>query len=116
MNRALRSRQKLRWPAILRAEQVTNGIAVRMALLFLLIAGHAKGVPIREKPATAESRATDIKDPSHASRLKMDALSIRARKPDASLDVLLDGEQIAEIAPPGKILDECGSRFLTPAA
>ena len=51
-------------------DQVTNGIAVRMAVLFLLIAGHADQEP---HPATdvqqpRNRRATDIKDPSHASR------------------------------------------------
>ena len=44
-------------------EQVTNGIAVRMALLFLVIAGNEEGMH-----PTSEAVATDIKDPSHASR------------------------------------------------
>jgi aspartate carbamoyltransferase catalytic subunit len=54
-------------------EQVTNGIAVRMALLFLLISG----VPddVRDAPTTAgeeaqtprNRRSTDKKDLSHAS-------------------------------------------------
>ena len=52
-------------------DQVTNGIAVRMALLFLLTAGHneAEGThPVSESQRPRNRRATDIKDPSHASR------------------------------------------------
>jgi aspartate carbamoyltransferase catalytic subunit len=51
-------------------DQVTNGIAVRMALLFLLIAGHSEeGThPANETQQPRNRRATDIKDPSHASR------------------------------------------------
>jgi len=51
-------------------DQVTNGIAVRMALLFLLIAGHSEeGVhPVNEAQQPRNRRATDVKDPSHASR------------------------------------------------
>src|SRR5262249_32762344 len=49
-------------------DQVTNGIAVRMALLFLLTAG----TPENEHPFVEEApqnrRATDVKDASHASR------------------------------------------------
>ena len=44
-------------------DQVTNGIAVRMALLFLVIAGTEEGTH-----PTSEAVATDIEDPSHASR------------------------------------------------
>jgi aspartate carbamoyltransferase catalytic subunit len=59
-------------------EQVTNGIAVRMALLFLLMAGGDPGAipspgvleaPTHEQPRNR--RSTDqknVKDPSHASR------------------------------------------------
>ena len=53
-------------------EQVTNGIAVRMALLYLLLTG---GTPEETAHPAADAqtsprnrRATDIKDPSHASR------------------------------------------------
>ena len=56
-------------------EQVTNGIAVRMALLFLLAAGHNDDAayPATEQPQPRNRRATDIKDPSikdpsHAAR------------------------------------------------
>ena len=51
-------------------DQVTNGIAVRMALLFLLCAGHSEEEthPASEEPQPRNRRATDIKDPSHASR------------------------------------------------
>ena len=51
-------------------EQVSNGIAVRMALLFLLIAGlPAEGAhPAALASEPRNRRATDIKDPSHASR------------------------------------------------
>jgi aspartate carbamoyltransferase catalytic subunit len=54
-------------------EQVTNGIAVRMALLFLLISGAAEdgeqtaGPGAEETPALRNRRSTDKKDPSHAS-------------------------------------------------
>src|ERR1700687_5515845 len=44
-------------------EQVTNGIAVRMALLFLVIAGNEEGMH-----PSSEAVATDITDASHASR------------------------------------------------
>jgi aspartate carbamoyltransferase catalytic subunit len=44
-------------------DQVTNGIAVRMALLFLVITGNEEGMH-----PTSEAVATDIEDPSHASR------------------------------------------------
>jgi aspartate carbamoyltransferase catalytic subunit len=52
-------------------EQVTNGIAVRMALLYLLTVGVPEqgGHPAAEAPAASRNRrATDLKDPSHASR------------------------------------------------
>ncbi len=59
-------------------EQVTNGIAVRMALLFLLAAGGSEDdtQPATETPAPRNRRSTDqkdatdrkeVKDPSHAS-------------------------------------------------
>jgi aspartate carbamoyltransferase catalytic subunit len=44
-------------------DQVTNGIAVRMALLFLVIAGNEEGMH-----PTTEAVATEIKDTSHAAR------------------------------------------------
>jgi len=52
-------------------EQVTNGIAVRMALLYLLTGGSPEegmhpAVESEEPPRNR--RATDVKDPSHASR------------------------------------------------
>jgi aspartate carbamoyltransferase catalytic subunit len=53
-------------------EQVTNGIAVRMALLFLLAAGHNEegSHPAtdaqQQQPQPRNRRATDIKDSSHA--------------------------------------------------
>jgi aspartate carbamoyltransferase catalytic subunit len=51
-------------------DQVTNGIAVRMALLFLLCAGHGEEEthPASEAPQPRNRRASDVKDPSHASR------------------------------------------------
>jgi aspartate carbamoyltransferase catalytic subunit len=51
-------------------DQVTNGIAVRMALLFLLIAGSSENGehPAAEVQGPKNRRATDVKDPSHASR------------------------------------------------
>ena len=51
-------------------DQVTNGIAVRMALLFLLCTGNSEEEthPASEEPQPRNRRATDIKDPSHASR------------------------------------------------
>jgi aspartate carbamoyltransferase catalytic subunit len=52
-------------------DQVTNGIAVRMALLFLLTTGHNDGEgthPISDAQQPRNRRATDIKDPSHAAR------------------------------------------------
>src|ERR1700682_1768284 len=51
-------------------EQVTNGIAVRMALLFLLTAGHSDdgAHPVNQTEQPRNRRATDTKDPSHASR------------------------------------------------
>jgi aspartate carbamoyltransferase catalytic subunit len=54
-------------------EQVTNGIAVRMALLFLLISGPTEDgsdpatVPKEEAPPQRNRRSTDKKDLSHAS-------------------------------------------------
>ncbi len=51
-------------------EQVTNGVAVRMALLFLLISGTAEDGthPMAKAVPTKNRRSTDQKDPSHASR------------------------------------------------
>ena len=51
-------------------DQVTNGIAVRMALLFLLCTAHSEEEthPASEEPQPRNRRATDVKDPSHASR------------------------------------------------
>jgi aspartate carbamoyltransferase catalytic subunit len=54
-------------------EQVTNGIAVRMALLFLLISGPTEDgsdpatIPKEEAPPQRNRRSTDKKDLSHAS-------------------------------------------------
>jgi len=51
-------------------EQVTNGIAVRMALLFLLISGASEddAHPMAGESAAKNRRSTDQKDPSHAAR------------------------------------------------
>jgi aspartate carbamoyltransferase catalytic subunit len=55
-------------------EQVTNGIAVRMALLYLLTVGAPEeGQPTADpaaelEAATPKRRSTDAKDPSHAPR------------------------------------------------
>jgi aspartate carbamoyltransferase catalytic subunit len=51
-------------------EQVTNGIAVRMALLFLLMASDTENAatPVTEEQAPRNRRSTDVKDPSHAAR------------------------------------------------
>ncbi len=60
-------------------EQVTNGIAVRMALLYLLIVGvpeegahpavdRSAGANAEEGQQSRNRRSTDAKDPSHASR------------------------------------------------
>jgi aspartate carbamoyltransferase catalytic subunit len=51
-------------------DQVTNGLAVRMALLFLLTAGDSENGehPAIEAQAPRNRRSTDVKDPSHASR------------------------------------------------
>jgi aspartate carbamoyltransferase catalytic subunit len=54
-------------------EQVTNGIAVRMALLFLLISGaaedggHPAGASGEDSQAPRNRRSTDKKEPPHAS-------------------------------------------------
>lgn len=50
-------------------EQVTNGVAVRMGLLFLLISGTTgDGTHPMAEAAEKSRRSTDEKDPSHASR------------------------------------------------
>jgi aspartate carbamoyltransferase catalytic subunit len=51
-------------------EQVTNGIAVRMALLFLLISGSSEDSsrPANETEHPRNRRSTNVKDSSHASR------------------------------------------------
>jgi len=51
-------------------EQVTNGVAVRMALLFLLISGTTEDGthPMAQAVPTKNRRSTDQKDPSHAAR------------------------------------------------
>jgi aspartate carbamoyltransferase catalytic subunit len=51
-------------------EQVTNGIAVRMALLYLLTMGGTEEAahPVAEVQEPRNRRSTDIKDPSNASR------------------------------------------------
>ena len=51
-------------------EQVTNGVAVRMALLFLLISGTTEDGthPMAEAAPAKNRRSTDQKDPPHASR------------------------------------------------
>jgi aspartate carbamoyltransferase catalytic subunit len=51
-------------------EQVTNGIAVRMALLFLLMAGDSENgaPPMAEEQSPRNRRATDVRDPWHAAR------------------------------------------------
>jgi aspartate carbamoyltransferase catalytic subunit len=51
-------------------QQVTNGLAVRMALLFLLTSGAPEdgAHPAVDAQAQKNRRVTDVKDPSHASR------------------------------------------------
>jgi aspartate carbamoyltransferase catalytic subunit len=53
-------------------EQVTNGIAVRMALLFLLVAGYSEEeshpVADAQQQQPRNRRATDVKDSTHAAR------------------------------------------------
>jgi aspartate carbamoyltransferase catalytic subunit len=51
-------------------EQVTNGVAVRMALLFLLISGTTEDGthPMAQAVPAKNRRSSDKKDPSHASR------------------------------------------------
>jgi len=51
-------------------EQVTNGVAVRMALLFLLVSGTDEDGthPMAEAAPEKSRRSTDEKDPSHAAR------------------------------------------------
>jgi aspartate carbamoyltransferase catalytic subunit len=51
-------------------DQVTNGIAVRMALLFLLTTGDSENGehPAADAQTPKNRRSTDVKDPSHASR------------------------------------------------
>jgi hypothetical protein len=51
-------------------EQVTNGIAVRMALLFLLISGASEDGthPMAEAVPAKNRRSTDQEDSSHAAR------------------------------------------------
>ena len=51
-------------------EQVTNGVAVRMALLFLLISGTTEDGthPMAQTVPAKNRRSSDKKDPSHASR------------------------------------------------
>ncbi len=51
-------------------EQVTNGVAVRMALLFLLVSGTDEDGthPMAEAAPEKNRRSTDEKDPSHAAR------------------------------------------------
>jgi aspartate carbamoyltransferase catalytic subunit len=51
-------------------EQVTNGVAVRMALLFLLTSGTTEDGthPMAEAVPAKNRRSTDQKDPSHATR------------------------------------------------
>jgi aspartate carbamoyltransferase catalytic subunit len=51
-------------------DQVTNGIAVRMALLFLLTTGYSDdgAHPVTQTEQPRNRRAADVKDPSHASR------------------------------------------------
>jgi aspartate carbamoyltransferase catalytic subunit len=50
-------------------EQVTNGVAVRMAILYLLISGATEDGthPAAETQPLRNRRSTDQKDPSHAS-------------------------------------------------
>jgi aspartate carbamoyltransferase catalytic subunit len=50
-------------------EQVTNGIAVRMALLFLLLTGSPEeGTHPAQGVEQPRRRSTDLKDPTHAAR------------------------------------------------
>ena len=49
-------------------EQVTNGIAVRMALLFLLMSGTAEegGNPISDAESNGQTATTEKKESTHA--------------------------------------------------
>ena len=84
-------------------EQVTNGVAVRMAILYLLTTGATEG----SHPALEEK--TDSKSPIHTPRnllmllIKNGRVLDPATKTDAARDILLDGERIKEIAPAGKL-------------
>jgi dihydroorotase len=97
-------------------EQVTNGVAVRMAILYLLITGDpgdgTHPAAQAQTPVTHNRRATD-RDPVSTNPVsgRMDSrmLLIKngrvidpASKTDAAMDVLLDGEVVKEVVAPGK--------------
>jgi len=82
-------------------EQVTNGIAVRMALLFLLISGHEDDEHRWRRQSGQESALHRSKDPSHA--VVKNAASRPSVQDRRGMDVLLDSETIREVAPAGKI-------------
>ena len=71
-------------------EQVTNGLAVRMALLFLLMA----------RATEPEANPMRAKGP-HMLRIKNGRVIDPASGTDALLDVWLEGDRIARVAPPG---------------
>ena len=90
-------------------EQVTNGIAVRMALLFLLMSwldGRRRAIRLAEARCAARAARAAQRQRKRNPRMlliKNGRVLDPARKTDAALDILLDGEKIAEIGAPGKI-------------
>jgi len=76
-------------------EQVTNGVAVRMAILYLLTSGATEA-------DTHPALEVNPRDPPML-LIKNGRVVDPASKTDATLDVLLDGEKIKEIGPAGKI-------------
>ena len=110
-------------------EQVTNGIAVRMALLFLCHCwrrrrrtAHRAGEPPQHNRRAGDKKDSDLKRtfarelaPAELRRGTPRMLLIKngrvlnpATKTDAAMDVLLDGERIAEVAAPGKFRRDSG--------
>src|SRR5262249_1282728 len=88
-------------------EQVTNGVAVRMAILYLLITGAEEdgSHPAVQAPVQHNRRATDKllqrRIPSML-LIQNGRVIDPASKTDAAMDVLLDGDSIKEVAAPGK--------------
>ena len=97
-------------------EQVTNGIAVRMALLFLLMSGGAEegGNPLAESEPNGRTVTPRKRNPPML-LIKNGRVLDPASKADAALDIFSTERRLPRWARRGKSRARKTLKFLTPA-